>query len=68
MHEPAADLSKAREDIGKSVQQAEADLEHQRERLAYEKRTIQPRLRELREKNHVADAIIQLIKGPSSDT
>lgn len=68
VREPAADLSKAREATGKSARQAEADLEHQRERLAYEKHTIQPKLRELREKNHVAEAIIEIIKGPGSDT
>lgn len=58
----AAELKRAREVTGQSARQAEADLEQQRGRLEYERNVIMPALSELRERNHVADAIVELIK------
>jgi hypothetical protein len=57
------EVKAAREETEKSTQQADADVEAQLRHLEEERRTLTPAFRQLREKNHVADALIEIIES-----
>lgn len=60
---PARELAQAKTAADQSTQQANEDLKAQSDQLHWERTVIVPEFRRLREKNHVASAIIKLIEG-----
>jgi hypothetical protein len=63
MPEPTGEIAQARVVTAQSARQAAADLTSQEQKLDWERSVLAPAIRKLHQKNHVADAIIQLIES-----
>jgi hypothetical protein len=63
-----AEIERARAETERSARQSEADLMNQAQKLKWERTVVAPVFRQLHDKNHVADAIIQLIEDSRKTT